>query len=109
MGTKKNNYSKEFKIMVVKDYLCGSSGGIVKISKKYNIPYDIIVSRWIRKYREFGEIGLDDNRGKYKGLNKGRPRKSEISTEERILKLEAENAYLRKILEKRESLLKKNK
>lgn len=108
MGKKRKTYSKEFKLMVVEDYLSGKSGGITKIAKKYDIPKDYMVTRWTRTYKEFGIDGLRENRGKA-GIFKGRPRKNKLSTEERILRLEAENAYLRKIVEHRENILKKKK
>lgn len=108
MGKKRKTYSKEFKLMVVEDYLSGKSGGITKIAKKYDIPKDYMVTRWTRTYKEFGIDGLGENRGKA-GISKGRHRKNKLSTEERILRLEAENAYLRKIVEHRENILKKKK
>lgn len=109
MGKKRKTYSQEFKLMVVEDYLSGKFGGITKIAKKYNIPKDYMITRWTRKYKEFGLEGLKENRGKTTGVLKGRPRKKELSAEEKILKLEAENAYLRKIVEHRENILKKKK
>ena len=45
MGEKNKTYSKEFKIMVVTDYLSGRSGGTEQIAKKYNIPTAYMVSR----------------------------------------------------------------
>ena len=108
MGKKRKTYTQEFKLMVVEDYLSGKSGGITKIAKKYDIPKDYMVTRWTRAYKEFGIDGLKENRGKT-GSSKGRPKKNNLSTEERILRLEAENAYLRKIVEHRENILKKKK
>ena len=67
-----------------------------------------MVTRWTRAYKEFGIDGLKENRGKT-GSSKGRPKKNNLSTEEKILRLEAENAYLRKIVEHRENILKKKK
>lgn len=109
MGKKRKTYSQEFKLMVVEDYLSGKSGGITKIAKKYDIPKDYMITRWTRTYKELGVDGLGENRGKATGILKGRPRKTNLSIEEKILKLEAENAYLRKIVEHRENLLKKKK
>lgn len=107
MVKKRKTYSQEFKLMVVEDYLSSKSGGITKIAKKYDIPKDYMITRWTRTYKEFGVNGLGENRGKSTGISKGRPRKTNLSTEEKILKLESENAYLRKIVEHRENLLKK--
>ena len=106
MGKKRKTYSQEFKLMVVEDYLSGKSGGITKIAKKYDIPKDYMVTRWTRAYKEFGIDGLRENRGKT-GISKGRLRINNISAEERILRLEAENANSRKIVEHKENILKK--
>lgn len=76
---------------------------------KYNIPNGYTIGRWAKKYKEFGIDSLKENRGKYTGINKGRPSKIYISDEDKILKLQAENTYLRKILEQRENMLKKKK
>ena len=108
MGNKRKTYSKEFKLMVVEDYLSGQSGGITKIAKKYEIPKDYMVTLWTRAFKKFGIDGLGERRGKT-GISKGRPRKNKLSAEEKILKLETENAYLRKIVEHRENILKKKK
>ena len=108
MGKKNKTYSKEFKIMVVEDYLSGRSGGIEQIAKKYNIPTGYMVSRWIRKYQNTGPDSLGENRGKAKGIRKGRPKKI-LSDKEKIKYLEAENAYLREIVKERENILKKKK
>ena len=108
MGKKRKTYSQEFKLMVVEYYLSEKSGGITKIAKKYDIPKDYMVTRWTRAYKEFGIDRLRENRGKT-GISKCRPRKNNLSAEEKILRLEAENAYLRKIVEHRENILKKKK
>lgn len=67
-----------------------------------------MITRWTRAYKKFGIDGLEEKRGKT-GISKGRPRKNNLSAEEKIFKLEAENAYLRKIVEHRENILKKKK
>ena len=108
MGEKNKTYSKEFKRMVVTDYLSGRSGGTEQIAKKYNIPTAYMVSRWIRKYQNNGPDSLGENRGKTKGIRKGRPKKN-MSDKEKIKYLEAENAYLREIVKERENILKKKK
>lgn len=108
MGEKNKTYSKEFKIMVVEDYLSGRSGGTEQIAKKYNIPTAYMVSRWIRKYQNIGPDSLGENRGKAKGIRKGRPKKN-MSDKEKIKYLETENAYLREIVKERENILKKKK
>lgn len=108
MEKKRKTYSKEFKIMVVEEYLSGKSGGIVQIAKKYSIPKDYMVTLWTRKYKTNGPESLGENRGKAKGIRKGRPKKN-MSDKDRIKYLEAENTYLREILKERENILKKKK
>lgn len=108
MGNKKKTYSKEFKIMVVEDYLSGKSGGIHQIAIKYDIPNEYMVTLWTRKYQVNGSDSLGENRGKAKGIRKGRPKKN-MSDKDKIRYLEAENAYLREIVKERENILKKKK
>lgn len=108
MGEKRKTYSKEFKIMVVKEYLSGNSGGIHLVAKKYGIPKAYMITRWTRKYNEYGEDSLGENRGKHKEIRKGRPKKN-MSDKEKIKYLEAENAYLKEIVKERENILKKKK
>lgn len=109
MGQKKKTYSKNLKIIVVEDYLSGKNGGIRQIAKKYNIPRQHMVSQWVKKYQDIGPDSLAENRGKYKGIHKGRPRKTHLSDKEKIKYLEAENAYLREIVKERENILKKKR
>lgn len=73
--------------------------------KKYGIPNDYTVSRWTIRYNEFGKEGLENKRGKIRRKLESK----ELTNEEKTLYLEAENAYLRKVLEHRENILKKKK
>lgn len=109
MGSIRKTYSKEFKLMVVKDYLSGKSGGLGQIIRKYDLPDKTMTMKWVKKYKESGENALSENRGKTISINRGRPRKSSLSLEDKVKRLEVENAYLRKIVEYRENLLKKKK
>lgn len=108
MSKKRKTYSKEFKIMVVEDYLSGKSGGIAKTAEKYGVPKDYMITLWTRHYKEKGKESLGENRGKAKGIRKGRPKKN-MTDKERIKYLEAENAYLKEIVKERENVLKKKK
>ena len=108
MGEKRKTYSKEFKIMVVEEYLSGKSGGITQVAKKHNISKEYMVTLWTRKYKTNGPESLGENRGKAKGIRKGRPKKN-MTDKEKIKYLEAENAYLREIVKERENILKKKK
>ena len=71
MGEKRKTYSKDFKIMVVEDYLSGKNGGICQIAKKYNIPKEYMITLCTRKYNDNGVESLGENRGKAKGKRKG--------------------------------------
>lgn len=59
-------YSFEFKMEVVKAYLSGD-GGYGYLAKKYSIPADSIIVRWVKAYQSLGEDGLIRKRqnGKY--------------------------------------------
>ncbi len=50
-------YSYEFKMNVVQEYLSGK-GGIVFLSKKYDISSNTSLRKWIATYNEFGAEGL---------------------------------------------------
>ncbi|MGN0496891.1 MAG: helix-turn-helix domain-containing protein [Lachnospiraceae bacterium] len=50
-------YSDEFKLRVVKAYLEGSMGYIL-LAKRFNIPNESPIKRWVRAYKEFGEAGI---------------------------------------------------
>ncbi|MFJ7982239.1 transposase [Lysinibacillus xylanilyticus] len=50
-------YSEEFKINMVNEYLKGPLGYKL-LAKKYDIPNKSQVERWVRTYKEFGEVGL---------------------------------------------------
>ena len=53
---------------------------------------------WVKRYKELGESGLEERRGKYKGINKGRPRKQDLTLEQENEKLRAEVEYLKKLI-----------
>lgn len=50
-------YSFEFKKKVVLAYLNGE-GGYSSLAKKYKIPDDSQVLRWVNNYKNFGDAGL---------------------------------------------------
>ena len=53
---------------------------------------------WVKRYNELGEDGLRERRGTTRGLQKGRPRKRELSLEEENQRLKAEVEFLKKLL-----------
>lgn len=50
-------YSEKFKLKIVAEYLGGTLGYNL-LAKKYGIPAESQVRRWVRAYKEFGEDGL---------------------------------------------------
>ena len=102
MSEKRKTYSKEFKIKVVKDYLSGKSGGIHQIAKKYGIAKGYTVSLWAREYEKRGENAFEK-------IYRRKLPKRELTDKEKIEYLESENAYLRKLVEEQENILKKKK
>ncbi|WP_163103572.1 transposase, partial [Peribacillus alkalitolerans] len=72
-----------------------------QIAEKLEIPTKKLINEWVLKYERLGEEGLKDNRGKKKGTGKGRPAKKNLTLEEEIQMLKAENLYLKKLLEQK--------
>lgn len=58
--------------------------------EELEVTYSVI-DRWIKKYENEGILGLQEKRGRSKQTN-------EVSQDARIQRLEAENAYLKKLL-----------
>ena len=52
-------YTKEFKLMVIKDYLLGN-GSSYDLAQKYKIPSKSIVLDWVSKYNNGKDIQLTD-------------------------------------------------
>lgn len=50
-------YSFEFKKKIVQAYLNGE-GGYGYLARKYNVPAESNVKKWINSYKEFGDDGL---------------------------------------------------
>jgi transposase len=107
MGKKKNFYSVEFKINVIKRYNSGEEGGVKALSKKLGFRSNTMLRDWLKKYNEFGAAGLDSKRGKSLTPMRGRPKKTFVSHEEEILKLKAENEYLKQLLKINQDNIKK--
>lgn len=63
MSERKNKkYSNEFKLMVVLEYLGGSSGGYRTVAKKYGISSSSLVEKWVAQYRSKGLEGIGRSR-----------------------------------------------
>lgn len=69
------------------------------IAKKYNTSISVI-NRWVNKYERNGIEGLKSQTGKKKGGTKGqgarKPKNYEEELERKIMRLEIENARLKK-------------
>jgi len=107
MGKKKNFYSVEFKINIIERYNSGNEGGVKSLSKKLGFRSPNMLTQWLKKYNEFGMAGLESKRGKSPSPMRGRPKKNYDSPEEEILKLKAENEYLKKLLQVNKDNIKK--
>ena len=63
MSERKNKkYSNEFKLMVVLEYLDGSSGGYKTIAKQHGISTASLVKTWVAQYKSNGLAGLKRSR-----------------------------------------------
>jgi transposase len=56
-------YSDKFKLMIVKEYLEGFLGYSL-LARKYGIPSDSTVEKWVNSYKAFGEEGLRKKRSR---------------------------------------------
>jgi transposase len=92
-------YTKDFKLLAIKLYEQGfasseifrDAGFDLNLIEKYQ-PRDCL-KRWLRIFRAKGENGLSDHRGK--SGRSGRPRTKGITEADKIMRLEAEIAYLK--------------
>ncbi len=95
MAKTKKTYTTEEKRIAVELY---NRDGLPfsEIARELNIPRTNI-RHWVNLYEREGLEGLEEKRGKTKGLHKGRKRKDPLSTEEELVRLRAENEYLKKL------------
>lgn len=94
---KNMSYSFDIKLKAVKMYLEEGIGSTT-IAKELNLSSNKRVLLWVKRFNEFGEDGLRERRGTTRGLQKGRPRKRELSLEEENQRLKAEVEFLKKLL-----------
>ena len=93
MGSSHRSYDYETKLSAARDHV---EGGMSKpdVMKKYGVASLSPLNSWVRKYREGGPEALEPGRrGRPEGPG-GRTREREL--EERVRKLEAQVAYLKK-------------
>jgi transposase len=73
-GLKKSStwkrYSKELKLSAIRDYLSGSYS-LREVARKYEIPSDTTLRKWIKKYNSHREI-KDTAKGMSQSMTKGR-------------------------------------
>ncbi len=94
MGNTKKHYDYETKLAAVQDHIINGATK-QEVMVKYEIASPSAFTRWCRIYREQGISGL---RPKQKGRHTGsRTLSQEEQSSERIRRLEAENAYLKKV------------
>ncbi|MGA9288513.1 MAG: transposase [Anaerobacillus sp.] len=101
-------YSKEFKEEIVQYYHDHPELGYLSIARIYDIPSDESVRRWIKEKEERGAQAFTPRPKSEKPTKKNVKKRTEvISTEqweepreanERVAFLEAENAYLKKLI-----------
>ena len=92
----KQHYSFETKKEVVERHLAGES--MMGLAREFNLSSDALVKDWMVKWRKGGDEAL---RPKPKGRPKGSAVPKRLTEEEQlrrqVARLEAENAYLKKL------------
>jgi transposase len=73
------------------------------VALKYQVSYQQVYT-WTKKYREMGEAGLEDRRGRRAGTLPSRTPEEELrdkiaQQDRKIFELEMENALLKKVKE----------
>jgi len=95
-------YSKEFKVLAVRQYAEGMSAG--QIFRKAGLGVELVgeyvadasLKLWRKTFNAKGEAGLlTENRGRATGSQRGRPRTKGLTDADRIKRLEIEVAYLK--------------
>lgn len=95
-GQQFKKYTKELKLQVVIERINGES--LSSLRKKYEIPSDAMIVRWVREYNEMGMLAFEDKRKytKEEIPTKGRPKTKYNSIEEELMAVKLENEYLKK-------------
>lgn len=92
----KQHYSFDVKKEVVERHLAGESR--MALAREFNLSSDELVKDWVAKWRKGGDEAL---RPKPKGRPKGSGKPKRLTEEEKlrrqVARLEAENAYLKKL------------
>jgi hypothetical protein len=89
-------------------YLGGECGGYTPVARILDITRTNLIN-WVSRYSKLGEFGLEDGRGKGSTGQFVLPPKLEgLPINEENIRLRAENAYLRSLLELNIDVIKKN-
>jgi transposase len=93
MGKYRRTFTVDFKMQAIEMYLHRGMGSKL-IGKELGVTYSVI-DRWIKNYNSDGILGLQEKRGKSRQAKASSIKHSQNNKMER---LEAENAYLKKLL-----------
>ena len=92
----KQQYSFEIKKEVVQRHLAGETK--MDLAREFGLSSDQLVSYWSRQWRNGGDEALKPKpKGRPKGSAAPKPLTEEEKLRRRIARLEAENAYLKKL------------
>lgn len=95
-------YNKAFKVLAVQQYAEGMTA--TQIFRGVGLPVELVgkyvpdncLRRWRETLKTKGMAGLTiEERGKFTGSQRGRPKAKNLSDTEKIKRLEIENAYLK--------------
>ena len=92
----KQHYSFEVKKEVVERYLAGESR--MDLARQFDLASDQLVKDWAVKWRKGGDEALRPKpKGRPKGAGKPKRLTEEDQLRRQVARLEAENAYLKKL------------
>lgn len=92
----KQQYSFEFKKEVVTRFLNGETR--MELARECGLSSDVLVKQWVRAWRKGGDEALTPKpKGRPKGSARIQPLTEEDKLRRQVEKLQAENAYLKKL------------
>ena len=92
----KQQYSFEIKTEVVQRHLAGETA--MDLAREFGLSSEQLVSQWSWKWRKGGDEALKPKpKGRPKGSGTPKPLSEEAKLRRQIARLEAENAYLKKL------------
>ncbi|MDR7294353.1 transposase-like protein [Pseudoglutamicibacter albus] len=92
----KQQYSFETKKEVVQRFLAGATRQ--QLAREYQLSADETVTKWVSAWRKDGDEALRPKpKGRPKGSTASRPLTEEEKLRRQVERLEAENAYLKKL------------